>query len=81
MGEWFPQLEQSRMAFVSIVAQSCRWPFQRWNLDRQGTLSGRIPSPTNDLRFHRGPIMSEATLAVEPRPAGYLVGGDSIAHE
>ena len=31
MGEWFPQLEQSRMAFVSIVAQSCREPFQRWN--------------------------------------------------
>ena len=31
MGEWFPQLEQSRTAFVSIVAQSCREPFQRWN--------------------------------------------------
>ena len=40
-----------------------------------------IPSSTNDLRFHRGPIMSVATPAVEHRPAGYLVGRDSIAHE
>ena len=46
-----------RMIFVSIVARSCRKPFQRWNLDRKGTLSGGIPSSTNDLRFHRGPIM------------------------
>ena len=43
MGEWFPQLEQSRMAFVSIVAQSCREPFQRWNPDRKGTSSGGPP--------------------------------------
>ena len=54
----------------SIVAQPCRRPFQRWSLDRQGTLSGGIPSSTNDLRFHRGPTMSEAIPAVEPRPAG-----------
>ena len=60
MGEWFPQLEQSRMAFVSIVAQSCREPFQRWNPDRKGTSSGGPPSSTNGLRFHRGPIMSSA---------------------
>ena len=63
------------MIFVSIVARSCRKPFQRWNLDRKGTLSGGIPSSTNDLRFHRGPIMSVAIPAVEPRPARYLVGG------
>ena len=41
----------------------------------------RVPSSTNDLRFHRGPIMSVAIPAVEPRPARYLVGGDSIVHE
>ena len=70
-----------RMGFVSIVAPSCRRPLQQWNLDRQGTLSGGIPSPTNDLRFHRGPIMSEAIPAVELRPAGYPGGKDSIVHE
>jgi len=37
--------------------RSCRKPFQRWNLDQKGTLSGGIPSSTNDFRFHRGPIM------------------------
>ena len=70
-----------RMIFVSIVARSCRRPFQRWNLDRKGSLSGGIPSSTNDLRFHRGPIMSVAIPAVESRPAGDLVGRDSIVHE
>merc|ERR1712086_972203 len=70
-----------RMIFVSIVAQPCRRPFQRWNLDWQVTLSGGIPSSTKDLRFHRGPTMSEAIPAVEPRPAGYFVGRDSIVHE
>jgi hypothetical protein len=59
----------------------CRRPFQRWNLDRQGSLSGGIQSYTNDLRFHRGPTMPEAIPAVEPRPAGHLVGRDSIVHE
>jgi len=46
-----------RMIFVSIVARACRKPFQQRNLDRKGTLSRGIPSSTNDLRFHRGPIM------------------------
>ena len=40
-----------------------------------------IPSSTNDLRFHRGPIMSEAIPAVEPRPKGHPVWGDPIVHE
>ena len=70
-----------RKIFVSIVARSCRKPLQRWNLDRKGTLSGGIPSSTNDLRFHRGPIMSEAIPTVEPRPEGQPVGRDPIVHE
>jgi hypothetical protein len=78
---WREGSHRPRMIFVSIVGQPCRRPFQRWNLDRQDILSGGIPSSTKDLRFNRGPTMSEAIPAVEPRPAGYFVGRDSIVHE
>ena len=67
-----------RMIFVSTVARSCRRPFQRWNFDQQGTLSGGVPSSTNDLRSHRSPAISEAIPAVEPRPVGHLDGIESF---
>ena len=59
-------------AFVSFVARSCREPFQRWKVDRKGTLSRGIPSSTNELRFHRGPIMSSARRLPEPCRQGCL---------
>ena len=83
-----------RMIFVSIVARSCR-RFQRWNLDRQITLSRELLLSTNDLRLsswpdhvgshssggiHRGQIMSEVP-AVEPRPTGHLVERALIVYE
>ena len=62
MGEWLPQLEQSRMAFVSIVAQSCREPFQRWNPYRKAKRKSQ--------RIRKQIIDS----VVEGWPEGHLVG-------